>query len=508
MGIGAAGAAVLGLFLYKAQVGTWGGDLSAEQLFQSASNAVVLIEVFDDEGHRRGLGSGFVVSEDGLAVTNYHVIRGASRASTKFADGTLASVIGVMGYDPERDVAVIKIERVAQGALALGNSDQLQVGQRVVAIGSPMGFQNSLSDGLVSGMREGFIQTTVPISPGSSGGLIVDRKTHKAVGVLRGVERNSDLAAAIPVWSLADFFKKVQPEIYSEIFPSKIYRPNAELDVTERDVELSVEGISPESILADSYQQHALTNPILPLPRNSSDTLQRRQRESPDIQQLRRKAQSLVDDMKNFIAVQTLSYGGGTNPITSSRHEVRVMNGHQVFRELPDGKLELSRLPYQKSNPVLVMGAEWSTLPNMVGNNLKLQIHQVMDASVDGRKVKVFRYRGEIEDHACEFRSTTDFIFFQRDWVGAVACSGEVWTDENMNILRINNNSELPPSRTKWRNLHAVVTYGWLKKPKEEAKLIPVNISIQAEFDNRVYWCKGRFTNYQMFSVEANLLGQ
>ncbi len=210
--------------------------------------------------------------------------------------------------------------------------------------------------------------------------------------------------------------------------------------------------------------------------------------------------------MKNFIAVQTLSYGGEETPVLWSRHEIRVTDGHQVFRKYPDGKKELSRLPYPKSRTVLVIGSEWSTLPNMVGSNLKLKIQQGEDAFVDGRKIHVFLYQEEVEDHACEFRSSTDFIFFERTWVGAVACSGEVWTDENMNILRITENYDLPPSKTKWRNLHAAVMYRWLREPKEEPKLVSVNIFMQAELDHKVYWCQGQFTNYQMFTVKTKLL--
>jgi len=99
-----------------------------------------------------------------------------------------------------------------------------------------------------------------------------------------------------------------------------------------------------------------------------------------------------------------------------------------------------------------------------------------------------------------------NYLFFQHDWVGTVACSGDVWTDEDMNILRISEDLELPPSKTRWRNLHAVVLYGWLKKPGEEPTLIPVSISMQAEFDKRVYWCKAQFTDYQEFSAQSRLL--
>jgi S1-C subfamily serine protease len=147
---------------------------STEELFQLASPAVVLVEVYDSEGHKRGLGSGFAASADGSVVTNYHVIRGAARATAKFADGTFAPVLGVVAYDPGHDVAVIKVQAVSPPTLKLGDSDKLRVGDHVVAIGSPLGLQNTLSEGIVSAMRAGLIQMSAPISPGSSGGPVLN----------------------------------------------------------------------------------------------------------------------------------------------------------------------------------------------------------------------------------------------------------------------------------------------------------------------------------------------
>lgn len=173
--------------------------MSSQQIFQMASGGVALIETFDDEGHKREQGSGFVVSPDGTAITNYHVIRGASRATAKFSDGTLSDVSGVVSYDPARDVAVIRLASLPKTVLQLGDSDSVKVGEKIVAIGSPLGLENTLSEGIVSGMRNGVIQMSVPISPGSSGGAVFDLQ-GKVVGIsVATILMGQNLNFAVPI---------------------------------------------------------------------------------------------------------------------------------------------------------------------------------------------------------------------------------------------------------------------------------------------------------------------
>ena len=173
--------------------------MSTQEIFQMASGGVTLIEVFDDQGNKRGQGSGFVVSRDGITLTNYHVIRGAARATAKFSDGTWSEVNGVVSYDAARDVAVIKLASPPKTVLQLGNSDNVQVGQKIVAIGSPLGFQNTLSEGIVSGVRNGVIQMSDPISPGSSGGAVFD-SYGKVIGIsVATVAMGQNLNFAVPI---------------------------------------------------------------------------------------------------------------------------------------------------------------------------------------------------------------------------------------------------------------------------------------------------------------------
>ncbi len=164
-----------------------------------ASGGMVLIETYDADGRKREQGSGFVVSSGGLALTNYHVIRGASRATAKFSDGTVSEVSGVFGYDPARDVAVIKLDAPRGAVLQMGDSNRVRVGEKIVAIGSPLGLQNTLSEGIVSGLRGGIIQMSDPISPGSSGGAVFD-KHGKVIGIsVATVADGQNLNFAVPI---------------------------------------------------------------------------------------------------------------------------------------------------------------------------------------------------------------------------------------------------------------------------------------------------------------------
>jgi hypothetical protein len=149
-------------------------DIAA--IAKEANGAVVSIIMSDKEGHPVAQGSGFLISKDGCVVTNYHVIKSGTSAVIKLPGGAFFAVDGLLASDKDRDVAIIKARGSDFRPLILGDSSRLQVGEEVVAIGSPLSLESTVSNGIVSGIRtaeeEGrkFVQTTVPISPGSSGG--------------------------------------------------------------------------------------------------------------------------------------------------------------------------------------------------------------------------------------------------------------------------------------------------------------------------------------------------
>jgi trypsin-like peptidase len=122
-----------------------------------------------------GLGSGVVVDAAGIFVTNLHVIRGETAVSVKLANGDVYDDVAVVDVDERKDLVVLKIKAFGLVPAVLGNSDRVRPGDRVTLIGSPRGLELSVSDGLISAVRdsgEGYrlFQTSAPASPGSSGG--------------------------------------------------------------------------------------------------------------------------------------------------------------------------------------------------------------------------------------------------------------------------------------------------------------------------------------------------
>jgi S1-C subfamily serine protease len=171
---------------------------------KSANGAIVT--VITATGDRPiAQGTGFLVSADGMIVTNYHVIKEGNVAIVKFPDGTVLPVDGVLAADKVRDLAVIKIHGKPFRTLTLGNSDQIQVGEEVIAIGNPLGLELTVSNGILSGVRsvkkEGgkFLQVTAPISHGSSGGPLFNM-AGEVVGITAMYfEGGENLNFAIPV---------------------------------------------------------------------------------------------------------------------------------------------------------------------------------------------------------------------------------------------------------------------------------------------------------------------
>jgi len=155
--------------------------LTPDKIAEKAIPSVVLIKTDD------GLGTGFVVSSDGLIATNLHVIGSARKATIVLADGREFTNIDVINHDALHDLLVLRIQAKNLTPLSLGDSAKVKVGERVIAIGHPLGLGNTVTDGLVSAVRKVSSQLTVlqvsaPISQGSSGGPLFN-EAGEVIGI-------------------------------------------------------------------------------------------------------------------------------------------------------------------------------------------------------------------------------------------------------------------------------------------------------------------------------------
>ena len=147
-------------------------------------------QFFGTPGPQQNLGSGVIVSAQGYILTNNHVVEGADQVEVAFPDGR-QTVARVVGADPETDLAVLKIDASDLPAITLGQTDDVHVGDVVLAIGNPFGVGQTVTMGIVSALGrhdlgintfENFIQTDAAINPGNSGGALVDTRGN-LVGV-------------------------------------------------------------------------------------------------------------------------------------------------------------------------------------------------------------------------------------------------------------------------------------------------------------------------------------
>ncbi|MGK7754275.1 MULTISPECIES: S1C family serine protease [unclassified Roseovarius] len=213
------------------------GDLAAEEtatieLFQSARDSVVFISTAErvrDPWSRnvyeqpRGTGSGFLWDDRGHVVTNSHVIEGASTATVRLADGR-SFPAELVGRDPSHDLAVLRIDAGNLPApVTVGSSDDLQVGQTVLAIGNPFGLDWTLTRGIVSALdRElpsrtgrpitGLIQSDAAINPGNSGGPLLD-SAGRLIGVNTAIYSPSGASAGIGFSVPVGTVNRVVPEL-------------------------------------------------------------------------------------------------------------------------------------------------------------------------------------------------------------------------------------------------------------------------------------------------------
>jgi S1-C subfamily serine protease len=189
----------------------------------------------------QGSGSGFIWDQDGHIITNYHVIQGASSAKVTLADQSVwdAELVGV---DPSQDLAVLAIKAPQHQLkpLAIGTSDDLQVGQNVFAIGNPFGLDQTLTTGIISALgREikaengrtitGVIQTDAAINPGNSGGPLLD-SAGRLIGVNTAIYSPSGSSAGIGFAVPVDTVNRVVPQL---IRYGRVIRPGLGIRIAD-----------------------------------------------------------------------------------------------------------------------------------------------------------------------------------------------------------------------------------------------------------------------------------
>ena len=179
-----------------------GAVATAREIASRATPAVVAIRALVD-GDVVSSGSGFVIREDGVIVTNVHVIADADQLEIELATGEIFDNIYVLGTDERRDVAVLKVPATQLPALEIGDANRLATGDPIFVVGNPLGMDRSFSDGLISARRViegvGYLQITAPVSEGSSGGPVLDG-AGRVVGITTAsLTEGQNLNMAVPI---------------------------------------------------------------------------------------------------------------------------------------------------------------------------------------------------------------------------------------------------------------------------------------------------------------------
>lgn len=180
----------------------------ADRIYKENSNAVVVIETYDKYGEPIGQGSGFIVRQDGAVVTNYHVISDAVDIKVRVGNKVL-NVEGLLHIDKENDIVILKAKGEKLQTVKIGDIQKLSVGEKVYVISSPKGLENTISEGILSRIREidpkmKILQITAPVSRGSSGGAVFN-KNGEVIGIATFIiEEAQNLNFAMPVNLIKD----------------------------------------------------------------------------------------------------------------------------------------------------------------------------------------------------------------------------------------------------------------------------------------------------------------
>jgi len=199
--------------------------LDSEEVYAKCSSSVFRIDVYDANGIAFASGSGFFISEDGTAVTNYHVLDGAHSATATLTNGKTYDILGVYDYNQTNDWAVIQVECDTLDYLTIGDKSTIVGGAKVYALGSPLGLDDTFSDGMISNANRvvdgvTYIQISAPISHGSSGGALIN-KYGEVIGICSaGFIDGQNLNLALPITCI-EGYSRAGIITLPELFPAQ-----------------------------------------------------------------------------------------------------------------------------------------------------------------------------------------------------------------------------------------------------------------------------------------------
>jgi hypothetical protein len=482
------------------------------------------------------LGTAWCLDKDcSLMITNYHVakfigkkltVNGVHVESVSLATGPddvgardVDSFTQVFKYVKVRDLALLRMRSPMKSKGMHGVpvfAGQLQVGQPVRIISYPGGKLTVTAGRFDFADAVGMLQfqLSTPLAPGSSGGLILNEE-GEAVGVVMGIPTNfKPLAYAVPVWSLAEFVEKSRPDAYTSLFPANVFRPSLDSEVTQvrqtrensSDVgeanealptnqpRINEDGVTPVPVLPRQSLNLAPVSALAAASGRTAD-LRVREEEAAEIQTLRQKAQSIVEGMTNLIALQTVTQANKS----VQQQFVRVVDGKQVF-VFPDG-MQVDSMPLPKGLYALP-GSEWRDLPETVSTNRHLPLRYLGERNDYGLPLKVFYFEAAAEDKVCWMRVVKKFW---KDWIGASPCHGEVWTDADLNILRISEQLNLP-AQAGIKSCSIAILYGWLHHDNLPARLVPTAMHMASTYpDATLAESFTRFSSYHQFHTSTKI---
>ncbi len=201
----------------------------------AAENGASIALVVSADDTTIGLGTGFIVANGSALVTNHHVIAGSKHLVAKLSTGEIVPLDIVIGYDIDRDLAVLNVDPPRRHAIRLGDSDSVKAGDPVVVISNPEGLERSVTNGLISGTRElegtKFLQISAPISPGSSGGPVFNDKGEVIAVVRAFLSEGQNLNFAIPINAVKELLKRPQRILLSAVPLRRAANPGSDFSV-------------------------------------------------------------------------------------------------------------------------------------------------------------------------------------------------------------------------------------------------------------------------------------